>query len=366
VLILIFNINELPDFCPTLDTLGHSNYVEYSTGLWSKTAGLSKEFVDSLKKTTIITSSGASTRIENALMTDEEIGEFVAKGKAITNLSSRSEREVAGYIKVLEYLYETAGSDLVSQHSIKTLHQMMTTAFTNEMLAPKLRGAYKNVPNNVVEQDETGNVIRVWFETTPPGPQTDSSMEELVKAYHGHLEAGTPSLIVIAWFIVHFLAIHPFQDGNGRLSCLLTIWLLMRAGYNWIPYVSHEKFIEDNKDRYYASLRQTQASFLTDKINYEPWISFFCLIMSRQAKYLEDQVINKVDANLQSMKLGPNEEKVVAALTRIGRLGRADLVREVAMSDIGMKRLLKRLRDRGVIMVEGKGKSTKYSLGNKY
>lgn len=360
--VIIFNINKLSDYRPSLATLGHCAHVEHTTGLWKKTIGLSKALIDSLKKTTIITSSGASTRIENALMSDKEVEEFVAKGKAITSISSHSEREVAGYIRVLEYLYNSHDLDPVSEHSIKAMHQLMTQDFTSEMLSPDLRGSYKNMPNNVVEQDETGNIIRVWFETTPPGPQTDSSMAELIKVYNEHLRAGTPKIVLIAWFVVHFLAIHPFQDGNGRLSRLITIWLLMKEGYSWIPYVSHEKFIEDNKEHYYSSLRTTQASFRTDDTDYSPWIGFFCLILARQVKYLEDQVLNKVKSGNKYFKLGRNEEKVVAVLKSFGSLGRAELEREIEMSEIGMKRLLKRLKDRGILTVEGKGKNTKYKI----
>ncbi len=354
-----FEIRTLPAYRPDLDVLGNIAEIEHVTGLWVKTTGLSQSLIASLKKTSIITSSGASTRIENALMSDKEVGDFVAKGRKITSISSRSEREVAGYIEALQYIYDSSGEDRISEHNIKALHQLMTQQFTNEMLAPELRGSYKTVPNNVVEQDEVGNPIRPWFETTPPGPQTQSAMAELIEIYHQHIDLNTPKLMVIAWFVVHFLAIHPFQDGNRRLSRLLTIWLLLNNGYEWIPYVSHEKFIEDNKEAYYLRLRETQASFLSETVDYHPWISFFSSILARQARYLKENVIEKADSIIIDSNLGKNEKLVMEALAD-RELSRAELQNYVPMTELGMKKLLGRLRDRGLIEVTGRGKSTKY------
>lgn len=358
-----FDIRKLGEYQPNLTLLGQIAEIEHITGLWVKTTGLSKSFIATLKKTSIITSSGSSTRIENALMSDKEVGDFVAKGRKITSISSRSEREVAGYIDALQYIYETGGGDKVSEHNIKSLHQLMTREFSNEMLAESLRGAYKTVPNNVVEQDELGNLIRTWFETTPPGPQTHSAMSELIEIYDYHIDIKTPKIIVVAWFVVHFLAIHPFQDGNGRLSRLLTIWLLLKNGYNWIPYVSHEKFIEDNKEAYYLKLRETQASFLSEKVDYHPWMSFFCDILSRQVRFLKVQVIDKAESLTVDVKLGKNE-KIVVDILIDKELSRSEIQRYVSMSEIGLKKLLIRLKDKELITTTGRGKSTKYKLLN--
>lgn len=354
-----FEIRTLASYRPDLDTLRNIAEIEHITGLWVKTSGLSQSLIASLKKTSIITSSGASTRIENALMSDKEVGDFLAKGLKITSISSRSQREVAGYIEALKYIYDSSGEDRISENKIKALHQLMTHEFTSEMLAPEMRGSYKKVPNNVIEQDEISNPIRTWFETTLPGPQTQSAMAELIEIYHQHMDLNTPKLVVIAWFVVHFLAIHPFQDGNGRLSRLLTIWLLLKNGYEWIAYVSHEKYIEDNKEAYYLRLRQTQTSFLSDTVDYHPWISFFSDILARQARYLKENVIEKIDSRMVDSNLGKNEKLVIEALST-RELSRAELQSFVPMSELGMKKLLGRLRDRGLIEIIGRGKSTRY------
>lgn len=136
----------------------------------------------------------------------------------------------------------------------------------------------------------------------------------------------------------------------------------MKVDYNWVPYLSHEKYIEDNKSHYYESLRATQASFLTKKIDYDPWIGFFCLILSRQSKYLESQVLNNAEIRSLVHKLGKNEKLVISTLGQFRSLSRSELVNKVIMSEAGMKRLLRRLRDRDLIAIIGSGKNTKYSL----
>lgn len=357
---MTFDLSQLENFRPTLTSMGEYVSVERVTGEWLKAGRLSPDLIDALQKNTIITSSGSSTRIENALMGDDEVAAFLKKGCKITAISSRSEREVAGYIKVLEYLYAGGSEDPVSEHSIKAFHQLMTETFTNDMLPAGQRGAYKNVTNDVVERNEETGEEKVWFQTVPPGPQTGSAMAELVKKYDDYCTGASPRLIVIGWFIVHFLAIHPFRDGNGRLSRLLTIWLLLKNGYSWLPYVSHEKFIEDNKERYYLSLRDTQQSFRQGNVDYEPWLSFFGSILAKQAHYLEKNVLKIASDSIK--QLGKNERAVYLALRDSGPMSRGDLEKAVSMSEKGMKLLLRRLLDREKIQRTGQGRATKYLI----
>ena len=179
--------------------------------------------IEHLKKSTIVTSSGASTRIEGALLSDQEIEALIAKGCQITKMSSRSEREVAGYIKALNYISSHYQDLSISEKTIREIHSLLTKELTSTQLPLSQRGNYKNISNDVVETDiETKQVLKVWFKTTPPGPYTQIAMKNLIDDYQTIYSKKLCSpLIIIAGFIVHFLAIHPFRDGNGRLSRLL-------------------------------------------------------------------------------------------------------------------------------------------------
>lgn len=211
--------------------------------------------VKGLKKYSVVTSSGASTRIEGAVLTNQNVGELVKKGCRINKFSSRSEREVVGYVKTLNFIYDNFKQLEVTQKTIRELHQLLTHKLHNKDLPPNQRGAYKNITNDVVEIDKASQApVKLWFKTTPPGPATQTAMSNLVRDYK-KLKNTLHPLVLTAGFVVHFLAIHPFRDGNGRLSRLLTTLMLLHHGYDWLQYTSHEKFIEDNKELYYVSLR---------------------------------------------------------------------------------------------------------------
>jgi len=333
--------------------------IERFHGAFEKGHRLNPKFVTSLKKTTIITSSGASTRIEGAILTDSQIKEFLDKGCKISKMSSRSEREVAGYVKALNYIYDNFSELEVSEKNIRELHQVLTSELTDDQLSKKQRGAYKDITNHVVEKNlETGKEI-VWFKTTPPGPQTEVAMSGLVKFFNNTMESGeVPPLILTAAFIVHFLAIHPFRDGNGRLSRLLTIWILLRFGYEWMQFASHEKVIEDNKERYYLALRETQNSFNKSLVKYDPWIDFFSDMIFQQTKIIEGLLKKESPVSV----MNPNEIAVYEILKSNGECNIGFILDQVDMTRAGLKTLLKRMLESGHIKSKGAGKATVYYL----
>lgn len=334
--------------------------VERFQGTFEATKFQRPALIDSLKKTSIITSSGASTRIEGAVLEDEQVQELIEKGCQINNLSSRSEREVAGYVKALNYIYDQHTSLKVTEKNIRELHQLLTSELTEEQLPLKQRGAYKDITNDVVETDnQTGKTIKVWFKTTPPGPATETAMASLLSDYQ---ELNTDSeyhpLVCIAGFVVHFLAIHPFRDGNGRLSRLLTTLLLLRHGYQWAQYTSHEKVIEDNKENYYVSLRETQSSFNTETPHYEPWLDYLLSTVEQQVEFLKRKLIMDSPTTV----MNKNEKIVFQLIEGAGECKISYLDEHVDMSRPGLKSLLKRMIGRGLIQTNGVGKGTTYSL----
>lgn len=233
----------------------------------------------------------------------------------------------------------------------------MTSKLLEEQLPVKQRGAYKDIPNDVVEiNHDTGEEV-VWFRTTPPGPQTETAINSLVSDYDELMLLNEiHPLILIAAFIVHFLAIHPFRDGNGRLSRLLTVFLLLKADYSWCRYVSHEKVIEDNKEGYYVSLRDAQGTFSSGKVNYDRWFEFFLKTLCIQGEVL----LAKLNSETPVSELNMNEKKVFEIIRENGKCNIGFILEQVDMSRNGMKSLLRRLVDRGIIKNSGVGKGTFY------
>ena len=331
--------------------------IERFQGAFESGHRLSPKLITNLKQTTIITSSGSSTRIEGAILTDVEIKKFVDKGCKISKMSSRSEREVAGYIKALNYIYDNFSDLEISEKNIRELHQILTSELTSDQLPKKQRGSYKDIDNHVIEKNlETGKEI-IWFKTTPPGPQTESAMRELIESFQNIKESDElQSIVLTASFIVHFLAIHPFRDGNGRLSRLITVWLLLRFGYSWMQFASHEKVIEDNKENYYLSLRETQSSFSKTEVLYDRWLEFFSNIVLKQTNIIE--ALLKKESPVSS--LNENESTVYSIIKANGDCKIGFILDQVEMTRAGLKTLLKRMVDAGYIKSKGLGKGTNY------
>ena len=164
-------------------------------------------------------------------------------------------------------------------------------------------------------------------------------------------------LILIAGFVVHFLAIHPFRDGNGRLSRLLTTLLLLKNDYKWAQYTSHEKVIEDNKEGYYISLRSTQSSF-HEKVKYDDWINYFLKVLTVQTDFLNSTLIHKAPNSV----MNENEKKVYSIIEAEEECKISFILENVEMSRDGLKDLMKRLVDKGLIKQQGKGRGTTYLI----
>ena len=334
--------------------------IERFQGNWEKNQRLKPAAISSLMQTTIVTSSGASTRIEGAILTDKEVQQLIDSGCRISKLSSRSEREVAGYVRALTYIYDNVNSLALSEKTIREIHQLLTADLLEDQLPSKQRGTYKDVPNDVVERNEITGKETIWFRITPPGIQTNTEMCELIEDFAKASREEIPPVIRAALFIVHFLAIHPFRDGNGRVARLLTALLLLKE-YKWCRYASHEKVIEDNKEAYYVSLRKTQTTFGRSNIDYDPWISFFLQTIVKQTIFLEEQIV-RLERDKPKVNLVGNEAKVFSFLSKHGESPSSEILRVMDISKDGLKKLLKRLVDRGIVKKVGVGTGTRYRI----
>ncbi|OGI19654.1 MAG: hypothetical protein A3B68_01485 [Candidatus Melainabacteria bacterium RIFCSPHIGHO2_02_FULL_34_12] len=249
-------------------------------GRWIGGLDLSPQVLGRLKKSVLITSTGASTRIEGAKLSDREIERYL-KGLAMEKFSDRDKQEVKGYYELLQNVFDSWSTVKFSESAIKHFHKELLKYVEKDKLH---RGEYKKTENKVQMIDERGKAIGVLFETTP-AYLTPKEMLELVEWTKEILDKKTVHpLFVVGNFIVEFLNIHPFQDGNGRLSRILTNLLLLKEGYLYMPYVSHEKLIEENKPNYYIALRKSQKTFRSNKEDISKWLDFFLDIVLQQSK----------------------------------------------------------------------------------
>jgi len=247
---------------------------------WVSGAKLDPQVLGKLKKSVLVTSTGASTRIEGSELSDKDV-ERVMRGLSIQKFKNRDKQEVQGYFKILTNVFEAFKSIPFSESTVKFFHRELLKYAEKDTVH---RGNYKSTDNKVTMVNSAGEPTQVLFDTTSSW-LTPKEMQELVEwTQNAFLEKKFHPLVIIGNFIVEFLLIHPFTDGNGRLSRILSNLLLLQHGYEYMPYISQEKLVEDNKPEYYVALRQSQKTFRTDTENIVPWLSFFFKIILEQSK----------------------------------------------------------------------------------
>ena len=323
-------------------------------GSWGYFSGLSPERMQHLRQVASIESVGSSTRIEGAKLSDAEV-EALLSGLDIRSFKSRDEQEVAGYAKTQETVFESWQNIGLTENNLKQLHRDLLRFSTKD---ERHRGEYKKFPNNVEAFDKEGKSIGVVFKTSSPF-DTPNQMQALISWTNQEWEKKEIHLLlIIGIFIVQFLAIHPFQDGNGRLSRVLTTLLLLRAGYLYVPYCSLEKVIEDNKENYYKSLRATQKGLNTKKEDLKPWLVFF---------------LQSLKAQKDSLKIKLEKQKIIAPLSplssQIIELARDEqklTIRTITMLTGANRNTVKanvqKLVNEGYLLQHGVGKGTYYVL----
>ena len=253
-------------------------------GQWIAGARLSPQVLGRLKRSVLITSTGASTRIEGARLSDEDV-EKLMRGIDIQKFTDRDKQEVKGYYELLENMFNSWKSLKFNESNIKHFHKELLKYVKKD---EDHRGDYKKRENQVQMINAVGESVGILFDTTP-AYLSPKQMRELVEWMGEALaEKKYHPLLIVASFLVEFLQIHPFQDGNGRLNRVLTNILLLKEGYLYMPYVSHEKIIEDNKPEYYHALRQSQKTFNTNNETIIPWLDFFLTVFLKQSEMAID------------------------------------------------------------------------------
>ncbi|MEP7311655.1 MAG: Fic family protein [Pseudomonadota bacterium] len=324
-------------------------------GAWRAIGRIAPDRLTALKRVATIESVASSTRIEGAKLTDREV-ERLLSNIDIQSLASRDEQEVAGYAAVMEAAFAHWQDLALSENYIRQLHRDL---LKYSMKDERHRGEYKKLRNDVVALDASGKEIGVVFETASPF-DTPMMMTDLVRWTADALRDGElHPLIVIAIFIVTFLAIHPFQDGNGRLSRVLTTLLLLRAGYAYVPYSSLESVIEQTKERYYLALRQTQTTIRAEAPDWQPWLEYFLEALNEQKDRLETKLENEriVLGDLPELSV-----RIMELARARGRVTVRESVRATNASRNTVKYHLSALVDGGRLDQRGAGRGVYYTL----
>jgi Fic family protein len=323
-------------------------------GAWRSLGTLAPERLSALRRVATIESIGSSTRIEGSKLSDRDV-ERLLSNIEIRHFASRDEQEVAGYAEVIETVFNSFDAIEVTENHIKQLHRDLLMHSNKDA---RHRGAYKTNTNHVSAFDSEGHEIGVVFETATPF-DTPRLMAELVEWLNETLvEKRLHPLLAISIFTVVFLEIHPFQDGNGRLSRVLTTLLLLRSGYAYVPYSSLESVIEASKESYYLALRKTQATIRTDAPKWEPWIGYFLASLRQQKSRLEVKIARE---RAMAEKFPELALAILELAKAHGRVTNGQVVEVTGANRNTVKKHLQMLVQTGNLVQHGRGKGTWYS-----
>lgn len=349
------DISEKLIFAPELNNviIKKVGEIEKFQGKWEALKLSDNDFLKELRQIATIQSIGSSTRIEGSELSDKQVKDLI-ENLEINHLEKRDEQEVVGYWETLELLLDNAEEIDLSERYIFQLHGMLLRHSTKD---ERQRGLYKNLTNKVVAKYPDGSQKTI-FNTTEPH-MVSKEMSELISWTNIHLENDEINpVLVIGAFVYEFLSIHPFHDGNGRLSRLLTTLLLVKKKYYFVQYVSFEHVIEDRKKDYYKALMECQKDRNSSKENLSVWINFFLDCILVLSKKLEDKLERIVNNDTY---LNERQKKVVDLISKNGKLRTADIHKEISDSALAtIKKDLKYLIDEKIIIKEGSGKATTY------
>ncbi len=341
----------------TLEILALVSEIDEFKGAWRALGTLAPERLKALRRVATIESIGSSTRIEGSRLTDTQVGQLLANLE-IKSLATRDEQEVAGYAQVMETIFAHFDAIDLTENHILQLHRDLLAFSTKD---ERHRGCYKTLANHVSAFDADGKEIGVIFETATPF-DTPRRMNELDAWTRGALTSqNLHPLLVIAVFTVVFLEIHPFQDGNGRLSRALTTLILMRSGYSYVAYSSLESVIENSKEGYYLALRQTQKSIGSAEPDWQPWTAYFLRALQQQKRRLEKKV------ERERLILGAMPElslQILDAVKERGRITIGEIVNLTGANRNTVKKHLVALVGANNLTQVGTGKGTWYSGKN--
>ncbi|MFZ9941050.1 MAG: Fic family protein [Luteolibacter sp.] len=342
-----------PLFQPSNETLRLIASIDEFKGEWRVVERIEPERLTSLRRVATIESIGSSTRIEGSKLSDREV-ETLLGNLQTESFRSRDEEEVAGYAYAMETIHAAWTDMPVTENIVLQLHRDLLRYSSKD---ERHRGEWKTLPNHVVAVGPDGKQVGVIFETATPF-DTPRLMKTLFEwLAKEERESSLHPLLRIAVFNVVFLAIHPFQDGNGRLSRVLSNLLLLRSGYNFVSCSSLESVIEHNKEAYYLALRRTQTTLDKDQVDWEPWILFFLRSMRTQVARLREKLGT---AAPKPPQLSPLAERLASLIRQRGSLSVSEAVSETGANRNTLKDKFSELVKAGVAELHRKGRGSHY------
>ena len=316
---------------------------------WTSIERKEGQSLKQLKEIATVRSVGASTRIEGSKMSNQEV-DVLLKNLSVDKLEDRDSQEVAGYFEVLDLIGENYKNIDITENSLKNLHNILLKYSKKDAWH---KGNYKQLSNSI-EATLPGGTNQIIFETTSPGIETEDAMKSVVEWYNTDRE--THPLVKIAVFCYEFVSIHPFQDGNGRLSRLLSTLLLLQHGYKWIQYVSFEHEIENRKVEYYQELRKCQAQRPKEEVT--TWIYFFLDSLTN----IQDQLMTKLTTQGVEFSLSPKEKSILVFISDHPGTKSGDIATKLGIPNPTVKRILADLVNKNLIEKFGSGPGTNYTI----
>ena len=343
---------------PTYQTFLAIAEIDKFTGGWQATQHLAPDRLRAVKRMATIRSIGASTRIEGTQLTNAEVERLLLR-KGRRSFKTRDEQEVAGYGKVMNTVLENYLNVPITENSIKYLHSIMLQYSAKD---ERHRGYYKTLPNRVESLNPTtGASLGIVLETASPF-ETPTMMAVLISWFNLQIDDDKQHpLLLIATFVVVFLAIHPFKDGNGRISRVLTTLLLLKAGYSWVAYSSMESVIEEHQEHYYLTLRSTQKTLRSKQKDWRPWCIFFVAKAMLEQKNNLASLLRNEQALQEKM---PSLSRAIIDLVRsYGEISVREIVEELDANRNTVRSHLRRLLEQKRLRLIGKGRGSRYVKG---
>ncbi len=300
-----------------------------------------------LKTIATVRSVGASTRIEGSKMSDNEV-EVLLRNIDISKLEDRDSQEVVGYFEVLDIVCESYQDIDISENSLKNLHNILMKHSVKDEWH---KGDYKQ-HNNAVEATYPDGTRNIIFQTTEAGFPTQDAINSLLEWYKDDKQ--THKLVKCALFVYEFVSIHPFQDGNGRLSRLIASLLLMKEGYSWIQFVSFEHEIENKKSDYYRVLRSCQSQRPNENVT--EWLVFFLEAL----KKIQSQLMIKLETKGVESNLSSRDKAIISFIGNNPGCKSGEIAKKLGIPNPTVKRVLTELVRLKLIEKNGVGPGTNY------
>lgn len=305
------------------------------------------EVLETLRQVAVILSTESSNRLEQVVIAPSRLRELMARRAVPQN---RLESEVAGYRDVLETIHSSWAYMRLSPNLILQMHRDLYR------YTPQPGGHWKQADNQIAERWPDGTV-RIRFGETTPAHLTGIAMDALCSAFLRLREEGTvDDLVLVAAFVLDFLCIHPFTDGNGRMARLLTLLLLYQAGYQVGRYISLERVIEESKETYYDSLYRSSQGWAQGRNDLLPWLTYFLGVLQAAYRDLDDRVREAGKA------AGSKGHQVRAA---VEQLDQPFSVRDILaacpnVSPAMVRKVLDELRNEGRVVLLGRGRNARW------